>query len=155
AASLIAIASKFIVAWRGKHLFNPAAVAVVITSLALNFYASWWVGTLWMLPWVLVGGLLVVKKIQRFDLVLAFFAGAVISIAATTRSLSEPLMLSQRILVDTPILFLAFIMLTEPFTTPPTRGRRIVYGAFVGLLFAPGLHFGEIYFTPERALVVG
>ena len=46
-------------------------------------------------------------------------------------------------------------MLTEPLTTPPTRSRRIIYGAFVGVLFAPWVHIGSIYSTPELALIAG
>ena len=46
-------------------------------------------------------------------------------------------------------------MITEPLTTPPTRARRIAYGALVGVLFAPAIHLGPIYSTPELALVVG
>ena len=46
-------------------------------------------------------------------------------------------------------------MLTEPSTTPPARTRRIVYGAVVGALFAPFLHFGRLFLTPELALIAG
>jgi len=38
---------------------------------------------------------------------------------------------------------------------PPTRDRRIIYGAIVGALFAPAAHIGSFYFSPELALVVG
>jgi ferredoxin-NADP reductase len=46
-------------------------------------------------------------------------------------------------------------MITEPLTTPPTRGLRILYGAIVGFLFAPAVHIGTLYFTPELALLFG
>jgi ferredoxin-NADP reductase len=59
------------------------------------------------------------------------------------------------LVADSPILFFAFVMLTEPLTTPPSRRRRIVCGALVGLLFAPFLHFGRLYLTPELALLAG
>jgi ferredoxin-NADP reductase len=35
------------------------------------------------------------------------------------------------------------------------RWRRLAYGAVVGLLFAPTVHVGSFYFTPELALVIG
>src|SRR4029077_17308754 len=62
---------------------------------------------------------------------------------------------TRQVLADTPILFFAFVMLAEPLTTPPARTPRIVYGATVGCLFAPFLHLGQFYFTPELALLVG
>jgi ferredoxin-NADP reductase len=46
-------------------------------------------------------------------------------------------------------------MLTEPLTTPPTRLLRLLYGALVGFLFAPNIHIGGFYLTPEIALLVG
>ncbi len=39
------IRSLYILSLNNKHIFNPAAIAVVITSFALGESASWWVGT--------------------------------------------------------------------------------------------------------------
>jgi ferredoxin-NADP reductase len=58
-------------------------------------------------------------------------------------------------LVASPLFFLAFVMLTEPLTTPPTKKLQIWYGAIVGVLFAPQIHLGSVYTTPELALVIG
>jgi Na+-transporting NADH:ubiquinone oxidoreductase subunit NqrB len=44
-AGVWAMASKYILAIRRKHIFNPAAVAVALAALTLNQAASWWVGT--------------------------------------------------------------------------------------------------------------
>jgi ferredoxin-NADP reductase len=154
-ASIFAMASKYILAVRKKHFFNPAAIAVVITALALNQYASWWVGgNVPMLPLVLIGGLLVVRKIQRFDLVISFVIAALVSILITSASF-DPLTTIEKTVVHTTLLFFAFVMLTEPMTTPPTRARRIIYGAFVGFLFSPAIHVGIFSSTPELALVAG
>ncbi len=71
-AAVLAMASKYIVAINRKHLFNPVAFAVAVTALTINQTASWWVGNAPMLPFVLIGGLLVVRKIRRFELVISF-----------------------------------------------------------------------------------
>ncbi len=154
-AAIWAMACKYMLAIGKKHLFNPAAFAVALTALTINQSASWWVGgNLPMLAFVLVGGLLVTRKIQRFDLVLAFFGTAAVTIVFTS-SVFDPLSTLQKVILHTPIFFFAFIMLTEPLTTPPTRSLRIAYGALVGVLFAPAIHIGSIYSTPELALLVG
>lgn len=155
-AAAIAMASKYILAGRKKHIFNPAAIAVAITALAFSQYASWWIGgNLPMLAFVLIGGLLVVRKIQKFDLVLTFTAAALVSCIAINASSLSIFEIVQKAILHTSLLFFAFVMLTEPLTTPPNRPRRIVYGAFVGLLFAPGIHIGNVYSTPELVLVAG
>ena len=62
-AAIWAMASKYILAIGKKHIFNPAAFAVALTALTINQSASWWVGTLAMLPFVFFGGILIVRKI--------------------------------------------------------------------------------------------
>ena len=155
-ASVVAMASKYIFAVGKKHFLNPAAVAVAIVGLVANQSASWWVANLYMLPFVVIGGLLVVRKIKRFDLVLSFFAVTLLtSTIFTLISGRNMLSFLQSALVYSPMLFFAFIMLTEPMTLPPSRKLRIVCGAIVGLLFVPQIHIGPLYFSPELALIVG
>ncbi len=79
-AAIIANASKYIVAIKGKHLFNPAAFAVALTYFTINQSASWWVGSGAMLAFVILGGLLVVRKLDRFDMVFSFLIAAVATI---------------------------------------------------------------------------
>ena len=43
-AAVWAMGAKYLLAVRKKHLFNPAAFGVVVTSLVLGQSASWWVG---------------------------------------------------------------------------------------------------------------
>ena len=154
-ASVWAMASKYIFAIGKKHIFNPAAFAVALTAVTINQSATWWVGgNLALLPVVLVGGLLLVRKIQRFDLVISFALAAFATIVATAASgdLWTPIV---QTVLHSSFLFLAFVMLTEPLTTPPTRVLRICYGALVGFLFAPNIHLGSFYLTPELALLAG
>jgi ferredoxin-NADP reductase len=155
-AGVWAMASKYILAIRRKHIFNPAACAVALAAFTLNQAASWWVGTLAMMPFVLFGGLLIVRKLARADLVLSFLAAACAVILVPTLAKGvNVLSATRQLLVDSPLLFFAFVMLTEPSTTPPARARRIGYGAMVGFLFAPFVHFGRLYSTPELALLAG
>ncbi len=155
-ASVWAVASKFMVAIKRKHIFNPVAFALVLTALTLHQSASWWIGRGDMLPFVLVGGLLIVMKIRRFDMVISFGVSALITIGTIALlNGSDVVSTLATTFSDTAFLFFAFIMLTEPLTTPPTSRLRILYGVLVGFLFAPQLHFGSFYSTPELALVVG
>ena len=155
-ASVWAIASKYILAYRKKHIFNPAAFGVAITALFLGFSATWWVGTGVLMPFVVIGGLLLVKKIRRFDLVLSFIITAIVLIFGYGVFRGTNLLQSiKTIIFDLPIFFFAFVMLTEPLTTPPTRPFRITYGILTGILYAPFVSFYGIFSTPELALLVG
>ncbi len=145
-AATLAMASKYILNIRGKHIFNPAAIAVVITGFTIHGYASWWIGTLAMFPFTLVG-VFIVRKIRRFDLVFYFFVAIIISVILSHHFLIN-------VFIDSPILFFAFVMLSEPLTTPPTAFLQSLYGGFVGILFTP-LHIGVFFTAPEIALVIG
>jgi ferredoxin-NADP reductase/Na+-translocating ferredoxin:NAD+ oxidoreductase RnfD subunit len=155
-AAVLTMASKYILAWNGKHIFNPAAFAVALTALAVNQTASWWVGTGAMLPFVLVGGLLIVRKIRRFDLVASFMIATLATMLLGSLIGGEDVIAALgNALVSSPLFFFASIFLTEPITTPPTRTLQIYYGVFVGILFAPQVHLGSLYTTPEAAILIG
>ncbi len=153
---VLAMSSKYIFAMYRKHTFNPVALAVAVTGFAIGQGASWWVGTGVMMPFVLVGGILMVRKLRHTDLVLSFFAVALITIVAFDISNGVNLITSlQRVILNSALLFFAFVMLTEPLTTPPTKWLRICYGVLTGFLFAPQIHILSLYSTPELALLAG
>lgn len=149
-------ASKFIFAYSKRHFFNPVAFSILLTGLFINGSANWWVGTSYMLFPVLLGGLLVIKKIRRWDLTLSFFFATLPTIIVlSVLKNSDYLTLFQKIFLDSPIIFFAFLMLTEPQTSPPTKTLRMIYGLLIGFLFSPQVHIGGYYTTPEMALIVG
>ncbi|TPJ54761.1 RnfABCDGE type electron transport complex subunit D [Mesorhizobium sp. B2-6-4] len=153
--SVWAISSKFILAVGRKHLFNPAALGVALSALLLDQPATWWVGgTLPLLPLVLIGGMLIVRKLRRLDLVSTFIAMALATIMATSDPSQYWTALAET-LGSSPLLFFAFVMLTEPLTAPTMRWPRIAFAAITGFLFAPDIHIGSFYFTPELALLAG
>ena len=151
-----AMASKYILAINGKHLFNPAAFAVALTALTINQTASWWVGTAPMLPFVLLGGILIVRKIRRFDLVFSFLLTAsLVTLVFSLLNRENLITTLQQTALYSPLFFFATVILTEPLTAPHTNRLQIIYGAIVGLLFAPQFHIGTFYITPEIAILVG
>jgi ferredoxin-NADP reductase/Na+-translocating ferredoxin:NAD+ oxidoreductase RnfD subunit len=154
--AILATSSKYILSLNNKHIFNPAAIAVVITSFALGESASWWVGTASMLPVVLLGGVLLVRKLRQGEMVLLFVMAALVTVCVVSflqrLSLTREL---QQLLVESPLFFFATIMLTEPLTAPPTQKLKRIYAVITGILFIPQIHVGPIYSTPELALVIG
>ncbi|MGH7174814.1 MAG: RnfABCDGE type electron transport complex subunit D [Minisyncoccia bacterium] len=153
-ASAWAMASKYILAIGKKHVFNPAAFGVALSAFVIGQSATWWVGNLALLPVVFIGGVLIVRKIRRFDLVASFMLVSIVTILAAG-SASDYLTLLNQTLLHSAFFFLAFVMLTEPLTMPSARWSRVIYGALVGFLFAPNIHLGSFYLTPELALLAG
>ena len=155
-SAVLAMASKYIIAIDRKHIFNPIAFAAALTYFTLNRSASWWVGNAPMLPFVLIGGILVVRKIGRSDLVLGFLITPVAaSLGLSIYAGGDWIGALQKFFLYSPLFFFAFLILTEPLTTPPTRKSRIGYGLLVGFFFTPQIHFGTFYITPELAILIG
>lgn len=155
-AAILAISSKYILALHKKHLFNPAAIAVIILSLVPGEAASWWIGTAYMLPAALIGGLLVARKLRQEDVIWSFCSAALLGTCLVVLVQGKTLFTElYQLFVASPLVFFASIMLTEPLTAPPTKNLRRLYAALVGIVFIPQMHIATIYSTPELALVVG
>lgn len=154
AASGLAMASKYILTINKKHIFNPAAIAVALTALGPRQSASWWVGTTAMLPFVLIGGILLVRKIRRGRMASTFFASTLLATIVYSLLAGDNVLTSlHNTLLTSAMFFLGFVMLTEPLTTPPTAKKQAWYAILTGLLFPPQFHVLSLYSTPELALV--
>ncbi len=156
AASGLAMASKYILSYRNKHIFNPAAVAVFLTALGPHQSASWWVATSSMLPFILLGGILLTRKLSRADMVISFLMSTTITTAAFSLAMGSHLGTDLKdMFLNSAALFLGFVMLTEPYTSPDGRLKRIIYAVIVGIILAPLFHIGHYYSTPEFSLIIG
>lgn len=156
AASGLAMASKYVFTIKGVHIFNPAAIAVALTAVGPQQYASWWIGTAVMLPFVMVGGLLVIRKIRHWSLVLTFFATTFIATGLFAwLGHTDVLTALQQAVLTSPVFFLGFAMLTEPLTSPKNNKMQLWYAGLVGLLLPPQIHIFNFYTSPELALIIG
>jgi ferredoxin-NADP reductase len=154
--AFIAMASKYLLAYRQRLIFNPAAVAAVIVSLLGLGSASWWIASQYMTLFVIILGLLVLRKIRRFGLFMAFLMTTLSVVLLKHFSGSDlSLVLLKGVVLSWPLLFMGTIMLTEPLTMPPRYRLQLAYGAIVGVIFAAGLRVGHVFGTPEVALVLG
>ncbi len=156
AAAGLAIASKYILTIRHKHIFNPAAIGVVLTALGPNQHASWWIGSATMLPLVVIGGVIMTRKVRREYMVYSFLiATTAATIVYSIAGGSNVWMGLQNMLLSSPVFFLGFVMLTEPYTSPTARKRQIGYAILVGILLPPQARIFNYYTTPEISLVIG
>jgi ferredoxin-NADP reductase/Na+-translocating ferredoxin:NAD+ oxidoreductase RnfD subunit len=155
-AAFVAIASKYLLAWNKKHLFNPAAVAAFVFSVAGLGIDTWWVATPILLPFVLVVGLLFVRKVRRFDLFVSFILISTIVFSIRSMLLgTAPIAALLVFFGSFPVIFFGTVMLTEPQTSPHTKNDRGIYGGIVGVFFSLSFNFGPLASTPEFALLVG
>jgi ferredoxin-NADP reductase len=156
-AGAVAGASKFLLAVRGRHVFNPAALGAAVVALTQLDFALWWPGSAVMLPFVAVGALLVLYRTQRLVVGAVFVAVAVASLVVQAAVGGfDAVQALQTAFTSYPIVFLAGFMLSEPLTLPPRRWQQLVVAAVVGLLLAWPYSIGTVlYSSPELALLAG
>lgn len=159
--SVITMASKYLLTIDKRHLFNPAAIAVLIVGYFVPDYSAiWWIGTNALIIPVFVGGFLVMRKIRREELVLTFIVTFLIVSGIgsfiNSGSFSSIFTVWKQSLFSSALFFFAFIMLTEPLTSPTTIKFQRLYAAIVAVFYAtPLLRFGGFVITPETALIAG
>jgi len=152
---MIAGASKYIVTWRGRHIFNPAAFAAVVIGLTGLGAALWWVATPLLTPIVLAVVLVSLYQSKRFDVAGVFLAVSVpiflIQCFVFGATIPEALWM----LLSWPLLFLAGIMLTEPMTLPSRKWQMYIVAAVVAAVSFIPLHIGPLHMSPALALLIG
>ena len=152
----VSLLSKHLIRLRGRHLFNPSNLGLVLGFLLLGSRRAdpqdlWWgpmsPTLVVVLAIIVVGGLVIVSREGMLGLSLAFwgtFAAGMTALAVGGHCMTARWHLGPvcgaslwTVLVTSPeILVFLFFMITDPRTTPAGRVARAVYGAGVGLLAA-------------------
>ncbi len=155
-ASIVATASKYLLAIRGRHLFNPAAVGAFVATLTGLGVSYWWVGSESLFWFVLVAGAVLVWRIRKAAMAALFVAAvcAVMIPMLVTSGMAPSAAVATPFLSTAAVFFAAF-MLTEPLTLAPRRWQQLAIAAVVGVLFALPYHVGPVFSSPELALLVG
>lgn len=148
-AAAMGIGSKFLIRFRGRHIFNPSTFGIVaMLVLAEGAWVSpgqWgteiWIGFLC----IGLGGLVLVSA-ARLDIALAFLGAYAGLLLARALWLGDPLAIPLHQMQSGTLLLFAFFMITDPRTTPATLQGRIIFAALTAAL-AVGMRF--ILHMPE------
>lgn len=134
-AAVIAIASKFVLRWRGKHLYNPTNLALVIMLVAgAGWISPGQYGHVAFVALLMVCvGLTVVCKAARSDVTLAFLGVYAAILFGRSLWLGEPMSIPIHRLQSGLLLQFAFNMISDPRTTPDSRAGRVLFGALVAI----------------------
>ena len=137
AAAVLAIASKFTLRVRGKHLFNPANFGVGAALLVLP--GTWispgqWGNDVALAGWLVVLGATVASRARRADIswmFLVFYLGAM---AMRVAWLGQRWAVWTHQLSSGALLLFAFFMISDPMTTPSHIKGRAAHAALVAAI---------------------
>ena len=151
-AASITIASKFLIRWNGKHVFNPTnfglVVVILLTGQAWVSPGQWGSGLYLGFLLASLGGL-VVNRSSRSDVTYAFLGFYLAVLFGRSLWLGEPMSIPLHQLQSGAFLLFAFFMISDPKTTPDSRAGRILF-AFLIAIGAGFVHFA--LFRPNGLL---
>ena len=136
ATSVAAVVSKYVIRSRMANIFNPAALAIVGSFYVFHTSQSWWGALPEVTPLaqvaLLAGGLFITDRVNKMPLVLSFL-GTYFLLFTITAYVSNPQWVAE---VFRPpdveaAAFFAFIILTDPPTSPAKYPDQIVCGVLV------------------------
>lgn len=132
----IAIGSKFLVRWNGKHLWNPTNIALV--AMMVGFDQAWvspgqWGSGPTLAYAMAMGGAFVVNRSARSDTTIAFLAAYAAVLFGRSLWVGEPLAIAAHRMTSGALMIFAFHMISDPKTTPNTRAGRILFASLVAV----------------------
>lgn len=149
----VSILSKYLIRFKGTHVFNPSNLGLVLAFLVLGDglvepLDFWWapLGPWMIVAYVLIigGGVLITRRLRLLEMAAVFWvmlAAGLGVLAASGHCMiatwSPTPVCGDRFwttLVTSPeILVFLFFMITDPKTIPSGRGARVVFAATLGL----------------------
>ena len=155
-AAAVSLLSKYLIQFRGHHVFNPSNFGLVLCFLLLgpewaDPLEFWW-GP--MTPWlalaiaiIVAGGLAILLRLRLLAIAIGFwvtFVACLAVLAASGHAMTARWHLGPvsdwyfwQVLAFSPeILVFLFFMITDPKTIPSSRVGRRVYAVAIGLLAA-------------------
>jgi hypothetical protein len=171
------IFTKLIVRWKGKPLFNPAAFAIIISYYILgavrqnDLQITWW-GTDFGLRNINIGQISIsifpiifsaiffyfAYKFRKHIYGLSFFLAFICALFIYSFLNLDGITLSiffQLLLIGLPTwVFLIFVMLVEPKTSPVQKKDQITLGLFGGVLYFLFLKYAKDLKAPELHVIV-
>ena len=134
-AVVIAIAGKFLVTYRGHHIFNPSAFGIVMVILVVD--GAWvtpgqWGHDIWLALLAAGSGLILLMGPSRMLTTLAFGLVHPLLLLANAAWLGDPWSIPLHQLQNGALLIFAFFMLSDPKTVPSAAVGRILYGSWGG-----------------------
>ncbi|HKV87695.1 MAG TPA: hypothetical protein VJT78_06840 [Candidatus Dormibacteraeota bacterium] len=171
----LGMATKYLIRWHGRHIFNPSNVALVLAFMTLGPQHTepldlWWIP---MGPWMIVtyailiiGGSLIAWELRLQGLVLGFMVGFAVFVAVALAPEPDHCMVASwhvtpmcgrdlwQILVTSPeILIFAFFMIPDPRTVPDGPVARVVFGVLVAGLAVAFLGPTSLEFWTKTAIL--
>jgi len=136
--SAIAITSKYVIRWQGRHLWNPSNFSICVLLLlapeAVSTLSIQWGNDIWPLLIVWALGAVITWRVKRFHIT-ATYVASFFAFAALRSVITGDAFLAEAAPITGPMyqLFI-FFMITDPKTTVTSRRAQSVVAVLVAAM---------------------
>lgn len=151
-AAVMAIASKFLIQYRGKHIFNPANFGIIASILLTE--QTWispgqWGSALILLIFFGAAGLMILFRISRLETGLTFFFTYFLLLTFwNVFYLGWEFEVVLHKITNGTVLLFSFFMITDPMTIPNDKRARIIWSAAVAVVSFIAVVKFQVYTAP-------
>jgi Na+-translocating ferredoxin:NAD+ oxidoreductase RnfD subunit len=127
----LSITSKYVLRWKGRHLWNPSNFGIsAILLLAPEYVATLsiqWGNNVWPMIVVWILGVLIVYRVRRFHITFTYVVSFLALAALRSAITGHPLLAEVAPITGPMYQLFIFFMITDPKTTmKSTRGQCVV-----------------------------
>jgi enediyne biosynthesis protein E5 len=171
--SAIAITSKYVIRWRGRHLWNPSNLGISVMLLLVPEYVATlsiqWGNSVWPMLIVWVLGAAIVYRVKRFHITATYIVSFVILSFVRTLFTGHSFLAEVAPITGPMYQLFIFFMITDPKTTVKARWGQYLVAVLVAVaemilrlaenvhapyyalsIVGPAALAVEIYFTHKR-----
>jgi Na+-translocating ferredoxin:NAD+ oxidoreductase RnfD subunit len=136
--SAIAITSKYVIRWRGRHLWNPSNFAICAMLLIAPEYIATlsiqWGNTIWPMLVVWVLGAFITWRVKRFHITATYVVSFIVLAGVRAAITGHPVLAEVAPITGPMYQLFIFFMITDPRTTVRSKLGQCVVAFFVALV---------------------
>jgi enediyne biosynthesis protein E5 len=153
----LAIMSKYVIRWRGRHLWNPSNFAIsAMLLLAPEYVATLsvqWGNSIWPMLIVWALGVVIVIRVHRFHITATYVISFIVLAWIRTFVTGHPFLAEVAPITGPMYQLFIFFMITDPRTTVKPRWAQCLV-AFLVALVEMVLRLSENVHAPYYALAI-
>jgi enediyne biosynthesis protein E5 len=134
----IAIMSKYVLRFRGRHLFNPSnfgiSVVLFLLPASVAMLSIQWGNNLWSLITIWILGSIIIWRVNRFNITATYVASFLILAVIRAHIIHEPVLSEISPLTGPEYQLFIFFMITDPKTTVRSKKGQCVVAFLIALL---------------------
>ncbi len=154
-ASLISIATKYVLRFRNRHLWNPSnfgvSAVLFLAPATVSLLSIQWGNTVWSMAVIWLLGTVIVWRAGRLHISATYVASFLLLSVVRSAITGNPWLASVAPITGPMYQLFIFFMVTDPKTTVRPRWGQVLV-VFLVALVEMGLRLAEVVYAPLYAL---